>query len=122
MKFRQPIVSSQDHMIGRARSLRKRMTKVERIIWQELRGKKLKGYYFRRQHPIGWYVADFYCAELNLVIEIDGPVHDKEQQKLYDLKRDQFMIEQGLTVVRIKAGEVYENLDKVMARIELRLP
>ncbi|MHB0858108.1 MAG: endonuclease domain-containing protein [Anaerolineae bacterium] len=58
-----------------AEVLRKQSTPAEALLWQNLRGRRLAGAKFRRQHPIGPYVADFYCAEQHLVVELDGPVH-----------------------------------------------
>jgi len=63
----------------RARELRREMTALETIVWFELKGKKLDGYKFRRQAPIGPYIADFYCPAARLVVEIDGPVHNDRQ-------------------------------------------
>src|SRR5688500_14758603 len=86
----------------RAKRLRKRMTKVEKMLWNELRRNNLKGYYFRRQHPISYYIADFYCHEVRLVVEVDGPTHDTEEGRRKDEKRDKAMKEFQLTVVRFK--------------------
>jgi very-short-patch-repair endonuclease len=102
--------------------LRKRMTKVEKMLWNELRGNQLKGYYFRRQHPISYYIADFYCHEVKLVVEIDGPTHDTEEGKKKDEKRDKAMKEFQLTILRFKAKEVFTNLDGVVRQIEKVLP
>ena len=97
-----------------ARRLRKNQTPEEKILWQELRNRKLYGIKFLRQHPIiyGFYkhylffVADFYCAEHKFVIEVDGKYHD--QQKERDQSREEVIMEKGLRVLRIKNEEVKE--------------
>ena len=97
-----------------ARCLRKNQTPEEKILWQELRNKKLGGIKFLRQQPIiyGFYkhylffVADFYCAEHKFIIEVDGKYHD--QQKERDKSREETIMEKGLRVLRIKNEEVKE--------------
>ena len=85
-----------------ARELRKNMTESERLLWSELRGRKLNGYKFLRQHPVlykgnlisyNYFIADFYCFDKKAVIELDGPVHDYTEE--YDLFRDQVMKDIG---------------------------
>ena len=66
-------------MIGLAQNLRKNQTKAESFLWELLRRKQLNNLKFRRQHPIGDYIADFYCPEKNLVIELDGSIHDNKE-------------------------------------------
>jgi very-short-patch-repair endonuclease len=61
---------------AKAKALRKDETQAEKILWAKLRNNQLKGYKFRRQHPIGLYIVDFYCHQLKLVIEIDGDYHN----------------------------------------------
>ena len=78
---------------GRARELREQATVIEFLIWSELRGRKLAGLKFRRQHPIGPFVVDFYCAEHQLVVELDGPVHDERQDD--DRQRSQYLRQRG---------------------------
>ncbi len=63
-------------IFARANELKRSMTEVEKILWKELRNRKLNGHKFRRQHPIGQFIADFYCHEAKLVVEVDGEVHD----------------------------------------------
>ena len=81
-----------------AKELRKTMTKCERILWNELRNRKLSDCKFRRQHPIDIFIADFYCHKKRLVIEVDGEIH--KQQKEYDIGRDAEMNDYGITVLR----------------------
>jgi leucyl-tRNA synthetase len=96
-----------------ARQLRRNMTKAERLLWQELRNRKLGGYKFNRQFPViyreiygkkDFFILDFYCNEKKIAVELDGPIHD--QQKDYDQSRDQILLEMGIKVVRYKNEEV----------------
>jgi len=73
--------------LKRARALRQKMTLPEVVLWEELRRAKLKGLQFRRQHPIGPYILDFYCSNARLAIEIDGASHDHERQAEHDERR-----------------------------------
>lgn len=104
-----------------AKKLRKESTHAEKILWNILRSRKFKGNKFRRQHPVGRYIADYYCHQSKLVIELDGEVHDDEEQKNYDIERDKFMEEVGLNVLRIKNEEVIEGLESVLDLIEKNL-
>ena len=91
---------------GRARTLRKEMTLPERILWQRLRGEQV-GVKFRRQHPIGPYIADFYTRDVGLVVEVDGGTHSATPEAIaYDHERDQYMQARGLRVLRFTASDV----------------
>ena len=82
------------------------MTPPEVMLWVRLRHRQPDGPRIRRQHPIGPYIADFYCADARLVIEIDGWGHNMGDRPERDARRDAWMAEQGLTVVRYPAHEV----------------
>jgi very-short-patch-repair endonuclease len=98
-------------MIGRARQLRKDGTPPEELLWLALRNGQIAGLKFRRQHPIGPYVVDFYCHSASLVVEIDGMSHvDKLEQ---DNERINYFQEQGLKVLRVTNQEVMNDLDAV---------
>ena len=103
-----------------ARSLRKNMTNVERLLWGELRCRQLQGFKFRRQHPLGRYIVDFVCIELKLVIELDGGQHSEQQD--YDERRSQWLGQRGFKVVRFWNNDVIENLEGVMERLCCCLP
>jgi len=100
------------------RELRKNQTGAESRLWSVLRNRKLEGRKFRRQHTFGKYTVDFFCHEENLVIEVDGSSHDNVSKVLYDEKRDQFLKEQGLRIIRFRNEEVYYHLEEVLNEIK----
>lgn len=105
-----------DHF-GRARVMRKEMTPPEKRLWQYLRDEQI-GVKFRRQHPIGPYIADFYSRQAGLVVEVDGEVaHGGEQAEAYDLERDLFLQNLGLRVQHFKARDIMENTATVAETI-----
>jgi len=83
-----------------ARELRAKQTSAEALLWELIRNRQLLGFNFRRQHQFGDYVADFYCHEGHLVMECDGPAHQRNEQWHQDQNRDAYMIAQGLRVLR----------------------
>ena len=93
------------------------MTPPEARLWQALKGRQLGGLKFRRQHPIGPYVLDFYCAEAKLAVEVDGVGHFEAEHSLRDRTRDDWLQRQGLAVLRIAAEDVRTNLDGVAGQI-----
>ncbi|HWE46933.1 MAG TPA: DUF559 domain-containing protein [Caulobacteraceae bacterium] len=95
-----------DSTVGRARRLRKRMSLPEVVFWKAVR-REQTGLKFRRQHPVGPYILDFYCAELKVAIEIDGAGHDFTAE--YDTRRDAFLRSRGINVVRVPAKAILEN-------------
>lgn len=101
-----------------ARQLRSNMTASEAELWKHIRKDQLGGFRFRRQHPVANYILDFYCHDSRLAVELDGSVHDNEDQKLYDLERDQVICELGIEVLRFKNAEVFKNLNGVLNKIQ----
>jgi very-short-patch-repair endonuclease len=99
------------------RNLRKRQTDSEKLLWQCLRKKRLKGLKFRRQHPIGRYLADFYCPEAHLAVELEGSIHRAKDQKGYDKIRQEAIQMRGIRVVRVRNEEVERDLDGVIRRV-----
>ena len=97
--------------VKKARGLRRAMSLPEVMLWQRLRGRP-GGVKFRRQHPVGVYVADFYAAEARLIVEIDGLAHDFRVER--DLVRDDWLRGQGFVVVRVAAAEVLRDVDGVV--------
>jgi very-short-patch-repair endonuclease len=102
--------------LERSRDLRREMTPAEKILWQELRGNKL-GVHFRRQQVIAGFIVDFYCHKADLVIELDGSVHEGDEQKERDAERDKVLSEMGLRVFRFRNEAVMKNLPGVLGRI-----
>ncbi|WP_313803622.1 endonuclease domain-containing protein [Sphingobium sp.] len=98
--------------VAQARGLRRTLTPPEIALWQWLRGRP-EGLKFRRQHPVGSYVLDFFCASVRLAIEIDGSHHDGMEQITHDQRRDAWLRSQGIRVLRIKAGDVLSEIDSV---------
>ena len=105
---------------AQARVLRRKMSLPEVLLWQQLR-KKPDGVQFRRQHPAGPYVLDFFCATASLAVEIDGESHDFGDRPQRDLRRDEWLKGQGVNVLRIPAVEVLKNLDGVLQAISAAL-
>ncbi len=101
-----------------ARQLRNQSTKSEIKLWQFLKGKQLKGYRFNRQKPLLNYIADFYCYELKLVIELDGYSHDFKDGQNRDFKKQQDLERAGLRVVRFTDNDVMDNIEGVVADLE----
>ncbi|MFK8037722.1 MAG: endonuclease domain-containing protein [Crocinitomicaceae bacterium] len=101
-----------------ARKLRNNSTKSEIVLWKKLKGKQMRGYDFHRQKPLLNFIADFYCCELNLVIELDGITHQLEETKIKDEIKRKELEGVGLTVLRFEDKEVFKGLDKVLNTIE----
>ncbi len=101
------------HMRDRARMLRANQTKAEQTLWFELRSRRLQGFKFRRQVPIGRFVVDFLCTEKQLIVEVDGGQHSQNT----DAERDRWLCDQSYTVLRYWNNEVLENLDGVLEDI-----
>jgi very-short-patch-repair endonuclease len=100
-----------------SRDLRKNSTLSEDILWQKLLGKQLRGLKFRRQHPLGKFIADFYCHEKRLVIELDGSVDDNLDAIEYDKAGTFGLNELKITVVRFRNEEVLNNIESVLQMI-----
>jgi len=96
------------------KELKKNSTKAEKVLWEELRNKKLK-FKFRRQHIIDDYVVDFVCLAKNLIIEVDGKIHTKRRE--YDYERTKELMSFGYRVIRFTNNEILYNLNSVMRKI-----
>jgi len=104
---------------ARARTLRQNMTEAERRIWQILRLNRMKGCKFRRQVPIGPYIADFVCHEARLIVEIDGGQHDPLSAR--EAERNEFLQSEGYRILRFWNNKVLANLDGVHQTIASEL-
>lgn len=109
----------------RARRLRKAMSLPEVLLWQQLKLRP-SGFKFRKQHPAGFYVLDFFCAEAKLAIEVDGEAHSRGDQPAFDAGRDRRLMTHGIATLRIPAVEVLDNLEGVVVflleAVRTRLP
>ncbi len=105
------------YIIAVARELRLHTTKAESLLWERLRNRRFEGLKFRRQHHIGRYIADFYCAELDLVVELEGTIHDTDHQRKYDKARFQYLEVAGLRICRIRNEQVTMDIDAVLQTI-----
>ncbi|HVZ12647.1 MAG TPA: endonuclease domain-containing protein [Patescibacteria group bacterium] len=106
-----------DSKLYHARKLRLNTTDVEKILWYNLRSRRLSGYKFRRQHLIGKYIVDFVCLEEKLIIELDGGQHNKDSTKQKDDARTKWLITEGYCVLRFWNNEILQNLDGVLYKI-----
>jgi very-short-patch-repair endonuclease len=93
------------------------MTRAERVLWSELRRKNLEGVRFRRQFPLGDYIADFVCLSARLIIELDGEPHLQLGRQIYDRRRTEWLNRQGFRVMRFQNDEVVGDLDALLAKI-----
>jgi len=100
------------------RELRQSSTKAEKILWEYLRNRNLDGLKFRRQHPVDKFIADFYCHEKKLVVELDGAVHDDKMNAQYDETRTYELKGLGITVMRFRNSEVENNISFVLNEIK----
>jgi very-short-patch-repair endonuclease len=100
-------------MNERAAEFRADLTRAEVIVWSRLRARRLNGYRFRRQHVIGRFIVDFYCAEKRVAVEIDGPTHHEAS----DHRRDRSLNAAGIHVVRVLNEAVYDDLDGCLSEI-----
>ncbi len=97
--------------------MRRRLTPPEARLWTALRRGQVAGWKFRRQHPVGFYILDFYCAEAKLAVEVDGQGHDHPDQMRHDEERTRWLAGQGIRVIRVAAEDVRVELDGVVAFI-----
>ncbi len=102
---------------GLAREMRKEATPAEAKLWQEIKGNQL-GVKFRRQHPIGRYITDFYAREKSCIVEVDGDSHYRPDAIVYDQERDTYLNSLGLTILRFNNQEIYHNLAGVLETIK----
>ena len=112
-----PYTKVPGYIFDLCQKLRKRQTQAEELLWKQLRRKRLNGLKFRRQHPLGRYIADFYCPEVRLVIELDGTVHNLKDQKEYDELRKEVIEVHRVRVLRIRNEEIEKDIEDVLKKI-----
>ena len=108
-----------DDKFIKARNLRREQTPQEKIIWSIIRNRQFYGLKFKRQVPIGKYIADFCCNEKKIIIEIDGGQHNEPQNIEYDNKRTEFMESEGYKVIRLWNNDINNNLEGVYKKIQI---
>ena len=108
---------NQKSLTSKRQTLRKESTPAEKLLWQHLRNAQLHNQKFKRQHSIGNFITDFYCAQERLVIEIDGDSHYAASAKAYDEKRTKFFESFGIRVIRFTNVEVLHSLEGVLFSI-----
>jgi imidazole glycerol-phosphate synthase subunit HisF len=104
-------------IFARAEELRKNQTEDEKFLWRYLKANQL-GVRFKRQHPIWMYIADFYCHELKLVIEVDGSIHNLKEVMECDKIREEDIISFGIRVIRFTNREIRTNVTSVIEKIQ----
>ncbi|MGE5479900.1 MAG: endonuclease domain-containing protein [Chloroflexota bacterium] len=109
----------QNRLIANAKSLRRRSTYTEKIVWNFLRNKQIYGYTFYRQRPIGSFIADFFCRELKLAIEIDGITHTEPTTIENDKRKTAYFCSLGITLIRFTDEEVAGNGNLVEEKIRV---
>jgi very-short-patch-repair endonuclease len=105
---------------NRARALRKAMSEPEVMLWSRLRGRRADKPTFRRQHPFGSIILDFYCPAARLAVEVDGSTHWDDDAQAKDQARDHWLATQGVSVLRIPASEIYRDPGGVADGVLLR--
>lgn len=110
-------MAADPRLIAFARQMRREPTSAEDALWRLLRNRRYAGWKFRRQHPLGLYVADFYSAAAAVVIELDGDSHATEEGIEHDRVRHAYLRSLGVEVLRFWNSEFRENTDGVLARV-----
>jgi len=102
---------------ARAKSHRRELTVAENVLWQEIRRKQIHGYHFRRQVPIGPFIADFACVKEKLVIEVHGIGHAEPDEIIRDIQRTKYLESLGWRVIRFMNVEIFDEIDPVIDAI-----
>ncbi|HLL46775.1 MAG TPA: endonuclease domain-containing protein [Longimicrobiaceae bacterium] len=121
MEQRRRIRGTTPEVEKRARALRREMTEAEITLWRSLRGQRIRGLSFRRQHPVLSFIVDFYCPARKLCIELDGGIHDTPDQMTRDVARTAALEAGGYHVIRFRNEEVMRDLSSVLRRIRASL-
>jgi cyclase len=104
-----------------AKKMRENPTKAEAVLWQYLSNNQRKGFRFKRQHPIKYFIADFYCHSKQLVIEVDGGYHQIPEQYEYDKNRDDELEALGVKVLRFTNEQIFFEMDHTIKTIDHEL-
>lgn len=117
--MKSPYISYNSKLVEKARENRKNQTPVEKKMWSILQDRQLENYKFLRQKPLNNFIADFYCAELMLVIEVDGDSHIKQRE--YDILRSEKLEEYGIKVIRYQNDETMSNIEAVYKDLKKKI-
>lgn len=109
------------YLIPRARKLRRESTLAEARLWEQLRGRKLAGFKFVRQAPVGPFIVDFLCKERLFIVEVDGATHLTDQELANDRRRSSFFEAKGYTVLRVTNSDIIHGLDQVVDMLREKL-
>ena len=120
-KVKDMFIGAKPELFRIAQDYRKNPTEAERILWEHLRKFRYKGFIFRRQHPIVFFITDFYCHKIKLVVEVDGDYHSNDQTHEYDESRSGELERYGITVIRFSNEEVMNNVENVISGIQLKI-
>jgi very-short-patch-repair endonuclease len=110
-----------DISLARRRQLRRNSTEAEALLWRHLRGHRFAGFKFRRQHPCGPFILDFFCARRNLAIELDGGQHFATENQHRDALRTNYLAQRGIMVIRFPTDLVFREADAVLTAIAVAL-
>jgi very-short-patch-repair endonuclease len=110
-----------EKLLEHARLLRAHQANAENLLWMLMRGRQLGNFKFRRQHPLGQYILDFYCKEAALVVELDGGQHNEEASVSHDEQRTAVLREAGIHTIRFWNNEVFTNTEAVLEKIYMEL-
>jgi very-short-patch-repair endonuclease len=113
----EPIRKLPNPLTSRAKELRRNSTDAENALWRLLRDRRLLGIKFRRQHPLGPFILDFYCFDHRLAVEADGDHHADEDVLAYDERRTRYLLDEGITVLRFSNREILTERDGVLSII-----
>jgi very-short-patch-repair endonuclease len=100
-----------------AREQRRKPTPAEEKLWDVLRARRLAGLKFRRQHPLGPYILDYFCVEHQLEVEVDGGIHNEPEQIEHDERRAEYLNKHGIQILRFTNTEIEKHLDQVLQKI-----
>ena len=113
--------NANENILDKAKELRDTETRAEKLLWDQLRAKKLSGFKFRRQHAIERFIADFYCHKAKLVIEVDGGIHNKPEVEERDKNRTAEIDKYDINIIRFTNQEIFNSMDKVIEKIKSEL-
>jgi len=104
-----------------AKSLRRQLTLPEGLLWRQLKARQLLGLHFRKQHPMGPYILDFYCDSAQLCVEVDSYVHGTEDRPERDDRRDAWLLSHGIKTLRLSARLVLKDMDAALRTIQAEI-